>query len=148
MLSVSDRHASSLTQPDGGKESLTVDALGPDLFGVTVRPRTVRGIYRVTATRLDTTPGAGGGERLLDVPFAVNGPEQESDPALLNEAALRERFLGVSFRWVGEGEAIRLEGSQVSGQDLWKLLLLLVVACLLLEMTVLAWPMLGRERAA
>ena len=149
VLPITDRHAMyQLTRPDGSKESLTVDALGSDLFRVTVRAQAARGIYRVTATRVDTTSGEAGGDRLLDVPFAVNGPEQESEPALLDEAALRERLPGAAFRWVGRGEAIRLEGGQVSGQELWKFLLLVVLACLLLEMTVLAWPMLGRERAA
>jgi hypothetical protein len=149
VLPISDRHAMyQLLRPDGSKESLTVDALGSDLFGVTVRPQATRGIYRVMATRIDATSGTTGGDRLLDVPFAVNGPEQESEPTVLDEAALRERLSGASFRWVGRGEAIRLEGGQVSGQDLWKALLLVVLGCLLLEMTVLAWPMLGRERAA
>jgi len=149
VVPVSDRHAMyQVVHPDGTKESLTVDALGPDLFGVTVRPQTERGLYRVTASRVGATTGEVGGDRLLDVPFAVNGPAQESEPAVLDEAGLRERLAGGSFRWVGRGEAIRLEGGQVSGQDLWKWLLVAVLGCLLLEMTVLAWPMLGRERAA
>ncbi len=102
----------------------------------------------MTATRIDTASGDASGDRLMDVPFAVNGPEKESEPGLLDEGALRVRLAGATFRWVGRGEPIRLEGGQVSGQDLWKALLLVVLACLLLEMTVLAWPMLGRERAA
>ena len=141
VLDVTERQALYLvTRPDGTKESLTVDAMSPDLFGVTVPPQTARGVYHVTATRIDSSA------RLLDVPFAVNGPEQESETALLDENGLRERLGSAHFRWVGRGEAIRLEGGQVSGQDLWKAILLVVLACLLLEMTVLAWPMLGRER--
>jgi hypothetical protein len=148
-LPISDRHAMyQLIKPDGSKESLTVDALGSDQFGVTVRPQPQRGLYRVLATRIDATSGDTGGDRLLDVPLAVNGPEQESEPAVLDETMLKFRLPGATFRWVGRGEAIRLEGGQVSGQDLWKAILLVVLACLLLEMTVLAWPMLGRERAA
>lgn len=143
-LSVTDRHAIyQLTRPDGTRESLTVDALGSDQFGVNIPPQATRGIYRMTATRVE---GAGN-ERTLDVPFAVNGPEQESEPALLNEPALRDRLSGANFRWVGRGEAIRLEGGQVSGHGMWKWLLLAVLGFLLLEMTVLAWPMLGKERA-
>jgi hypothetical protein len=141
VLDVTERQALYLvTRPDGTKESLTVDAMSPDLFGVTVPPQTARGVYHVTATRTDSSA------RLLDVPFAVNGPEQESETALLDENGLRERLGAIPFRWVGRGETIRLEGGQVSGQDLWKAILLVVLACLLLEMTVLAWPMLGRER--
>lgn len=146
VLLVADRHALyQLTRPDGGKESLTVDALGSDLFGVTAPPQTARGIYRVTATRIDAASGDVGGDRLMDVAFAVNGSERESEPALLDEAGLRERLDGAPFRWIGRGEAIRLEGGQVSGQEMWKMILLGVLACLLLEMIVLAWPMLGRS---
>jgi hypothetical protein len=156
VLPISDRHAIyQLTRPDGSRESLTVDALGPDLFGVTVRPQAVRGIYRVTGSRIDTADVGrisnpsheGRSDRLIEVPIAVNGPEQESEPALLDEPALRERLPGATFRWVGRGEAIRLEGGQVSGQNLWKTLLLAVLGCLLVEMLVLAWPMLGRSGA-
>jgi hypothetical protein len=150
VLPITDRHALyQIVHPEGRKESLTVDALGSDQFGVNIRPLAQRGIYRVIASRAQSLGADVGSDSFLEIPLAVNGPEQESDPAVLDEAHLRDRIgASSSFRWVGRGETIRLEGGQISGQDLWKWLLGVVLVCLLAEMLVLAWPMLGRERAA
>ena len=150
VVPITDRHALyQLIHPDGSKESLTVDALGSDLFSVTVLGQPARGIYRVTGSRIEaTSAGDTGGDRIMETAFAVNGPAQESEPAVLDEAALKERLGDAGFRWIGRGETIRVEGVNVSGRDLWKVLLVLVLGCLLVEMAVLAWPMLARRGAS
>ena len=147
VLPIVDRRALyQLSDPEENKETLTVDALGSDLFGVSVRGQPARGIYRVTGSRIEaTSSGDAGGERIMEVTFAVNGPAKESEPAVLDEASLKEQLGNASFRWIGRGETIRVEGVIVSGQGMWKILLLVVLGCLLVEMAVLAWPMLARR---
>lgn len=148
-IPVTDRYAAyQLTRPDGTQELLTVDALGAEDYGVTVRNATQRGIYKVTARKPDPSAEHEGLEnKLWEVPLAVNGPARESQLAALDEAGLRSRMGDASYRWIGRGESISLEGSQVRGQDLWKWLLGLVILCLLAELLVLARPMLVKERA-
>lgn len=149
MLPVADRNLIyTLVRPDGGKEALLPEALTADLYGIIVRPRTKRGIYKVAAQRADASAAAEiTGERLFEIPFAINGPSQESEPALLDENGLKERMGGAHFRWVARDQPIRLESVQVSGQNLWKWLIASVFLCLLAEMLVVVWPMLAREHA-
>ena len=60
-LSPRDRHATiRLKRPDGREETLTVEALGGDAYGVTLRDLVERGLYTVTATKGD--PAGGGAE--------------------------------------------------------------------------------------
>ncbi len=64
----------------------------------------------------------------------------------MNEAGLAERLkrgeLPLRRR---RASTISLEGAQVEGQDLWKWFLAAVLACLALEMIVLAWPAAAKE---
>ena len=149
-IPVTDRYAAyELSRPDGTRELLTVDALGADVYGVTVRNATSRGIYKVTARKPDQSAEHEGLEtKIWEVPLAVNGPSNESQLAVLDQAGLKTRMGDASYRWIGRGETISLEGSQVRGQDLWKWLIGLVIVCLLAELLVLARPVLARERAA
>ncbi len=128
---------------------LQVDALGADLYGVTLNNLTARGIYTVTAVKGDVSaesePAAA---KLWEVNVAVNGPPRESELATIDPLTLKERMGDANYRWVGPGEQISLEGAQVRFQDLWKWLILLVLAGLLAEMLILARPVLARERAA
>lgn len=166
VIPVADRNAQyTLTRPNRPPEPLPVDALGADNYGVTIRNALERGIYKVTAAKPDDnapssaaastgvlSAGADANRlpaKLWEAVVAVNGPARESEPAVLDEAALRERLAGaLPFRWVGRGEAITVAGSQVSGQNLWKWLLALVLVGLLAESAILARPMLGRGGAA
>jgi hypothetical protein len=149
-LPVSDRNASyNLTRPDGSQEPLAVDALGADVYGVSVRNATSRGVYKVTALKPDPSAEHEGLEgKLWEIPLAVNGAARESDLTLLDESSLQQRMPEAKYRWIGRGERISLEGSQVRGQNLWKWLVLLVLVCLLAELAVLARPLLAKERAA
>lgn len=166
VIPVSDRNAQyTLTRPMGPPEPLPVDALGADNYGVTIRSALERGIYKITASRPDdsvisastssTTALSAAADsqrlpaKLWEAVVAVNGPGRESEPAVLDEAGLRERLAGaLPFRWVARGEAISVAGAQVSGQNLWKWLLALVLLGLLAESAILARPMLGRGGSA
>ncbi len=150
VLPVSDRNALyNVQRPDGLQEPLAVDALGPDAYGVTVRNIFERGCYKVTATKADVSADP---ERqpakLWETVVAVNGPATESDLTTLDDAALQQRMAGsLNYRWVGPGETISLGGAQVSGQNLWKWLLGLVLVALLVELAILARPWAAKEPA-
>jgi hypothetical protein len=150
-LPIVDRNAAySVVWPDGSEHPLSVEALGGDRYGVTVRGVLKRGVYKVLATRGDSSADqASAPARLWETALAVNGPGRESEPAVLDQRAL-ERRLGDSlhYRWVGPGDSISLAGAHVSGQNLWKWLLGLVLVVLLVEMAVVARPAFARERAA
>ena len=149
-LPIADRNlAYSVVRPDGSEQPLSVDALGADAYGVTVHGVLQRGVYTVIATRADTSADAGRAPaRLWESAFAVNGPSRESEPAVLDERALQRR-LGdaLRYRWVGPGDAISVAGARVSGQNLWKWLLGLTLAALLVEMAVIGRSASARERA-
>ena len=127
-----------LTRPDGTDETLSVDALGEQDYGVSVRA-SARGLYTVAAHDLPSG-GPSGGAKLWSTPIAINGPAEESELAPINQQHLDERLEGVHYRWISPGEAISLEGAQVRGQNLWWWLALSVLGCLLVEMTMLARP--------
>jgi hypothetical protein len=137
-----------LTRPGGGLEPLGVDALGSDLYGVTVRNVAARGLYRITALKPESAELQGRDERHWEVTLAVNGPAIESELRSLNESALADRLKDVNYRFVPGGEEISLEGAQVEGQGLWRWFLASLLVCLALEMLVLAWPTVAKEAAA
>jgi hypothetical protein len=142
-----------LKRPSGPQEPLTVDALGGELYGIRLRNMSERGIYRVSAYR----PVSGGqpedDSRLWEIPLAVNGSARESELATVDERGLAERVGQAGYRWVAAGDSISLEGANVHGQNLWRVLMSMVLVGLLAELGVLAWPNLSRlmrvrERAA
>jgi hypothetical protein len=139
----------TLARPGGGVEPLSVDALGADQYGVAVRNITDRGHYRVTAFRPEGgSETKGGDSKHWEVTLAINGSPNESDLASIGEAALKDRLGEGNYRWVPAGGVISLEGAQVQGQDLWRWFMLALFVCLLLELVVLAWPVMAKERAA
>lgn len=143
---VTDRSALyTLTRPDGARESLTVEAVTADQYGLIVRNAGSRGIYSVAAARPQRGNEADAFDRLWEVAFAVNGPSRESDPAVMTESSLRERLgPGVSFRWVNRGDSVRVEGDAASGRDLWRWLIAAVMLGLVAECVLLAWPRVVR----
>jgi hypothetical protein len=158
-IDAADRRAEfRLERPDRPPTEAFVDAVGPDEFAVNVRNLTERGDYRLTAERshddeaASATPRATGarpsGERLWEVEFAVNGPASESELTYLDEAGVRERLGNVPMRWIAPGEPIHLEGALVRGQDLWQWLLAVALACLLVELIVLAAGQAVADRRA
>ena len=137
----------TLARPSGAKESLSIDALGADAYGVSIRNVTQCGHYLVTAQRDADNEAESLEAKLWEIPLAVNGPKQESQLVTLDPAGLRERLGDANYRWIEKDEPISLAGAQVHGQDLWKWLLGLVLVALLVELLVLAWPDLSKEWA-
>jgi hypothetical protein len=137
----------TLTPPKRPEEPLMLDALGGDLYGLTVNNMSERGIYRVAAYRQESSAAQGAESKVWEIPLAADGPERESELQTLNQAALAERAGGNNYRWVARAESIQLDGSQVRGQNLWKTLMGSVLACVLLELVVLSRPSWGGSAA-
>jgi hypothetical protein len=147
-LSPRDRHATiRLKRPDGREETLTVEALGGDAYGVTLRDLVERGLYTVTATKGD--PAGGGAETNRSsraatewqLSIAADGPARESQPQVLDAASFAKRFEKTEgFRWVGPEQPINVDGARVTAQGAWWWLLCGALACLLGEGLVLAAP--------
>lgn len=137
--------------PGGLVESLTVEALGGDAYGVTLRDLDRRGIYVVTAMAdqgdTDTTAASRlAGTVLWRRPVAVNGPARESEPAVFDARSFAARHADVEgLRWVGPDARVELSGARVLGHDTWWWLLLGCMGCLVGESCLLARP---REQAA
>ncbi len=134
----------TLDRPDGETESLTVEALGGDQFGVGIANADRSGVYQLVRTEGD------GGElddpaRKQIIPLVVNAPVAESEMAFLDETGLAERLdsaEGTPWHWVGPGEQITIEGAEIQGRNYWRVLIFLAIVGLLAEMLILAWPQL------
>ena len=135
----------ALADPAGHEEPASIDALGGQDFGIAVANLPARGVYRLVARPGGSTPQSSGQAKLLDLPFAANGPAEESELRYLDEAGVRERAPQAEFRWVGPGETIRLTAGSALGQDFWKWLMAAVLVTLFGESAILAWPFLRRE---
>jgi len=137
----------TLSGPDGLEELLAVDPVGANGYGVTVDQFTRRGHYRVTAARPTKSSSAANTasqsnrqespqDKLWEVPLAVNGPAEESE--LVSRAV---QFGDAGAGVVDTAQAFATAGfkpAQLHAADLWKWLLLGVLAGLLLELVILA----------
>ncbi len=158
-----------LVRPNGKEQLLEVERIGRDEFGVTVNDFAQRGLYRVSIRRpqsagdvtaapdaaANAAPAASAkpaASNYHDELIAANGPADESKLTVIDEAAVAGKLKPenaaqpVNFRWVPRGEQISVSGAEVWGQDTWWWLVLIVLGCLLLELTILAWPALVPER--
>ena len=72
--------------------------------------------------------------------MAVNGPAEESELASLDEASLQDRLGEAEYRWIGPEQSISLSGDPLSRREMWKWLILAVLAGLFVELAILAWP--------
>ena len=126
----------TVTGPGGSDpQPARVEARGGEAYGLILRSVQRRGCYRVQ--RRPSAAGKTDGWTML---LAVNGPADESELASLGEEDLSRRLEGVPLRWVGGEEPIRLEGATRTGQDYWKYLMVLAMACLIAEMAFLMAP--------
>jgi hypothetical protein len=134
-----------LADPGGREEPISVDALGSERHGVTIGNLAQRGLWRLVA-RAAQGGSPSSEAKVLDVPFAANGPAEESELRYLDEAGLRERLAEAEYRWIGPGDSIRVTAGMGAGHDLWRWLMASVLAGLLIESSILAWPLLRREK--
>jgi hypothetical protein len=169
-VAAGDRRATlKLTQPDetgnpaGIVESLTVEAVGGDAYGATLRDLSRRGLYMVTATKpLDPAARARIGsdadadadaegrkpeeELLWRQPLAVNGQARESEPAVFDSKSFSVRHADIEgLRWIGPDDAIEFSGARVVGHDAWWWMLAASGLCLIGESLLLATPREGRS---
>lgn len=139
----------TLTRPNGEQEPVTVSALGADVYGLAIPQAYQGGPYQITANNPNAAREALPGTKQTVLRFAVNGPKEESDLSLLSREELEKRIGSpgevATWRWVDAGESISLEGAQIRGRDYWKLLVMIVLAGLVLEMLVLAWPAVKQD---
>jgi len=141
------RHARfTLTGPAEKEETVTVDALGADRYGIVVDNLPARGHYRLTAYGTEATPQVGLDSRLWEIPLAVNGPARESELETLDARALQVRMGPADFRWIDREEPISLTGGRIGGQELWRWLMLALLVALLVEMAILAWSSLANRQ--
>jgi len=138
----------TVVRPSGSREPLNVDALGPNVSGVTVRRPVLAGTYTISAEQTETLAPGSASNRLEDIPLAVNGAASESNLTPIAVADLQTKLGHDHARVLTADEPIRVEGGTRRGQDLWKLLCWCVLSCLLLEQLVLAWPMFGKKSQA
>jgi hypothetical protein len=127
------RAAFRLERPHGAPDVLSVDALGPDEFGIALRHLDRRGKYRLVAERWAAEPGSES-RPLSEASFAVNGPARESQLATIDETAFHKRVGAAPIRWIGPEESIAVEGADVRGQNLWNWLLWATMGALIAEM--------------
>ena len=136
----------AVIRPSGIKEPLNVDAISATVSGVTVRRPLMAGTYTISAEQTDTSAPGSTSNKLDEFPLAVNGAESESDLTTITVADLQRKLGHEDVRVLAADEPIRIEGGTRRGQDLWKLFGWCVMACLLLEQLLLAWPMLGNAK--
>jgi hypothetical protein len=139
----------ALYRPGRELDAESVDAgfVGAEKRAVTIRNALSRGVYRLNAY-LPENGNPGGEQQKLkwQAEFAVHGTPTESDLAPLRRKEFEDRQLGERLRWVGPGETISMAGSQIRGQNWWKYLVLAVIAILLVELVMLAWPVYRQKQ--
>jgi len=120
------------------REPIVVDALGEDKYAVVLRDLSRRGVYRIIAQQTDTASSGDVSEKTLwDIPLAVAGPEQESRLESLPPDAPLPGLEMAHVRRLSRSEELSVAGATVSGQNLWKWLMLAVLVCLLTELAVI-----------
>lgn len=128
-------------------EVLDVGFIGRRHRGVTISNALTRGLYRVSTESSASSTDAAVTPVAEEIVFAVNGEADESNLTPLTPEAFARRAEGSALVRVGEGETISLSGGKVRGQDIWWYLILAVLAFLLVEILILAWPGLAARRA-
>ena len=135
-----------LVDPDGTETPLAVEALGGERYGLTIPSLARRGVYRLAALRGPETPGEGLETRLWEIALAANGPEEESRLLTSQQAETLRKMSRAGDTGQSRVATAAQAAIGAGAKDLWRWALALVLAGLLLELAVLAWPSLGRER--
>jgi hypothetical protein len=122
--------AALVTDPAGAKHELKgkmTEAGESFSFDRTMQP----GMYDLT---LERVPQAGQGEGAETIRFAVNTPQAESDPALLERGEIEALARGGGARLIDSAsQYLEQERQRRYGSELWKPLLALVLALVFAE---------------
>jgi hypothetical protein len=150
-IAASERSARfTLADAQGQQQALAVDALGGDRYGLSLGNWTRRGVYRVTAARINDTSVATADEtKLWEIPLAVNGPADESELDMHSGAGARSET-GPNGRQSfvdATANAYSAAPVEVEAAGLWKWLMGGVLALLLGEL-LLAARFVPRAEAA
>jgi hypothetical protein len=126
-------------------EPVDVGFLGGEQRGVTLTGLFIRGVYRVTGVRPPQLQegSAAAAKPVWDLPLVVGGPAEESDLTALKPTGLLAIPAADKLRWIGANDQLTLAGTAVRGQNSWWWLALVTLLLLLVEMSVLLWPVLA-----
>lgn len=138
-----------LHRPNGARETLVLEALGPNVSGVAIRQPLLSGTYALVAepTAVEANPAPSPPTREA-TPLCVHAAAAESDLRLLTPWDMQQKAAGADVRVLAVDEPLHLEGGVRRGQNLWKWFAAAMLGGLLLEMVVVAWPMQRQEAAA
>jgi len=139
-VAAADQAADFALQGPGDDEPRlqSVEALGPRSYGLLLRSVQQRGFYRIQRKGPAGQSPAELKKDAWTIMLAVNGPAEESELASRTEASFPARIGQANISWVEADEKISLVGKTYIGHDFWKVLMLLAMACVLLEMVLLA----------
>jgi len=137
----------TLRGPGRFEQALAVEAIGPERYGLWVRSPAHRGQYSVSMAADGDAASSGLEMKVWEVPLAVNGPAEESSLATA-DAPGSGQPAGTAAEGPLASGLLAPDGQTVSQQQgLWKWLLWTVLVLLVVEMTVLAAPMVRKEPA-
>jgi hypothetical protein len=131
-----------LVTPDERELSLPVDALGGDRYGITLRRFDRRGTYRLSALRPSDQTRPDLEAKLWEITLAVNGPAEESRLILIDESQRQQQRGLASVLGLAQPRVEGLTFAEPHGGNLWKWLLGAVLVLLMVELLILAWPVL------
>jgi len=145
-ISSSDRRKRfTLTRPGGEKAELEPRFFDASTIGLSCGQMLTRGVYTIAVAGGDVEQkqaadpkGEPAAAATHQIPLAVNGPAAESDLQQISDAEFAERLEDSSAALLGPDQEISLQGTQVYGHWLWKVLLVAVIMVLLAERFVVA----------
>ena len=144
-VAAADRQARFVMTDSGGQErALSVDALGGDRYGITLRNWQERGIYKVAADRTSNAQEAP--SRPGEVLIAVNGPAEES--RFLASAEPTRRHEGNRAGFLDAVQVSATSSAPLPGRELWQWAMIAVLAGLLVEVVLVALTYRGGGRTA
>lgn len=132
----SDRLRWEVISPDERKDSLAIEALSANRYGVLVRRALQQGHYSVQGSdTAEATPVI-----KTTIPLAFNCPSEESDLTAHDALSFTKDIGEGTYRWLERDGTLSVEGAQIRGRDLWKWAIVGVFLFLAAEMLILAWP--------
>ena len=126
-----------------------VEALGPKSYGLLLRSVQRRGVYRIQRKAPAGEDAVRPEKDAWTMLLAVNGPADESELTFLTDADIPARIGTTGITWIEADEKISLAGKTYIGHNFGQVLMILALACILLEMVLLTtWRLASLPRAA